>query len=434
MLDEITYSLLRVSCYMIHDLWYTVPCMKAKNPATTSPEEIDETLLRGVDEIIVKDHLRTKLQSGKRLRIKLGIDPTGAHLHIGHTVTLLKLRDFQQLGHVPVLIIGNATAEIGDTSDKEAERPMLSAKEVTKNEKTYLAQIGKLIDLTNAEVHHNADWLNKVGFRELSAMADQFSVSDFIARDLIRRRLAAGSRVSLREALYPLMQGYDSVAIKADVELGGIDQRFNMLAGRTLQEFYKQDAQDVVVLRYITDGTGKKMSKTSGNTINVLDTADDMYAKAMRIPDDAIISHFEIATRVPMKTVQEYSARLNTGENPKNIKAFLAKELVTMYHDAKAAEKAHERFETVFAKGEISDEALREIPVDHGNDLENIVHEHGLFPSKSEFRRLVEGGGVRDLTTGEKITDPKQKITIPLNIKLGKHKFIRIIIKRKPKE
>ncbi len=408
--------------------------MKPKNRVSVSPEAIDELLSRGVDEVIIKDHVRAKLLEGKPLRIKFGIDPTGEDIHIGHAAPLLKLRDFQQLGHLPVLIIGNATAEIGDTSDKESERPMLDAARVKKNEKNYLKQIGKIIDLTNAEVHHNADWLNKLKFSELGKLADQFSLSDFIARDTIKRRLITGSRVNLREVLYPLMQGYDSVAIQADVELGGIDQRFNLLSGRTLQAYAGQEAQDVVVLRYITDGQGKKMSKTAGNTINLLDTPSDMYAKAMRIPDAAIISHFEIATRVPMKAVQEYSARLNSGENPKNLKMILAKELVAMYHDEKIAAKAESTFESMFSKGEIVEEALQEIPVDHGNDLENIVQEHSLLASKSEFRRLVEGGGVRDLSTGEKITDPKRKITIPISLKLGKHKFIKIIIKRKPKQ
>ncbi|MBP9771714.1 MAG: tyrosine--tRNA ligase [Candidatus Pacebacteria bacterium] len=407
--------------------------MKRKKPVITSADAIDEILSRGVHEVIERAHLRAKLLEGRPLRVKLGIDPTGENIHIGHAAPLLKLRDFQELGHTAVLIIGNATAEIGDTSDKDSERPMLTATDVKKNEKTYLKQLGKLIDLDAAEVHHNADWLNKVKFRDLGNMADQFSVSDFISRDNIKRRLLAGTRVSLREVLYPIMQGYDSVAIKADIELGGIDQRFNLLAGRTLQAYAEQEAQDVVVLRYITDGEGKKMSKSMGNTINLLDTPDDMYAKAMRIPDGAIISHFEIATRVPLKTVQEYSARLNTGENPKNIKTLLAQELVGMYHGKSAADKAHASFDNLFAKGEVSDEAMTEIPVDPGNDLEAIVHEHGLLPSKSEFRRLVEGGGVRDLTTGEKITDPKRKITIPLSLKLGKHKFIKIVIRRKQK-
>ncbi len=414
-------------------MWYTVSCMKRKKPVITSQEAIEEILSRGVHEVIDAKNLRAKLLKGTPLRIKLGIDPTGENIHIGHAAPLLKLRDFQDLGHTAVLIIGNATAEIGDTSDKESERPMLSAADVKRNEKTYLKQLGKIIDLSNTEVHHNADWLNKVKFRDLGMMADQFSVSDFIARDNIKRRITTGTRVSLREVLYPIMQGYDSVATRADVELGGIDQRFNLLAGRTLQAHAGQESQDVVVLRYITDGEGKKMSKSMGNTINLLDTPDDMYAKAMRIPDGAIISHFEIATRVPLKTVQEYSARLNAGENPKNIKVILATELVRMYHGAKAAEKAHQTFEALFAQGNVKEEALTEIPADSGNDLEAIVHEHKLLPSKSEFRRLVVGGGVRNLTTGEKITDPKQKITIPISLKLGKHRFIKIVLRRKKK-
>lgn len=413
--------------------WYTVAYMKPKSPVITSPEAIDEVLSRGVDEVIVKDHLRNRMIKGNHLRVKLGIDPTSPNIHLGRSVALLKLRDFQNLGHTPVLIIGDATGIVGDTSDKESERPMLTSAEVKKNEKNYLTQIGKIIDLKHAEVHHNSTWLNKLKFGEIGDQANQFSVSDFIARDNIKRRLDDGKRVSLREMIYPLMQGYDSVAIKADVEIGGVDQRFNLLAGRVLQKHYGLQEQDIVMGPLLSGTDGRKMSSSWGNVIAITDTPDDMFAKVMRVRDELIIFFFELCTRIQIEKVREYSAQLNAGENPKTIKTLLARELVTMYHDEKTAKKAHENFETMFSKGEIVEEALTEIPVDPGNNLENIIHEHKLLSSKSEFRRLIEGGGVRDIATGEKITDPKRKIIIPVVLKLGKHRFIKIVIKRKPR-
>ncbi len=407
--------------------------MKAKNKVITDPRRIDEVLSRGVSKIVTTDHLRARMLSGEKLRIKLGIDPTGTNLHIGHAVPILKLRDFQELGHTVVLIIGDATATVGDTSDKESERPMLTVKDVKKNEKTYLKQIGMILDLDTIEVHHNSRWLNKLTFAELADEANQFSVADFISRDNIKRRLASGSRVSLREMLYPLMQGYDSVAVKADVELGGDDQWFNLLSGRPLQQHHNQEPQDIMTFKLLTAGDGKKMSKSLGNTINLLDSADDIFGKTMRLGDDAIIDCFELCTRVPLETVRAYSARLNAGENPKVIKEDLAEALVTMYRGAKAAQQARERFNTLFSKKEVAAEELVDVAADEDASLEDIVETHKLSPSKSEFRRLVMGGGVRDLTTGEKITDPKHRIVVPIKLKLGKRQFIRIVIRQKKK-
>ncbi|MEN9405269.1 MAG: tyrosyl-tRNA synthetase, tyrosyl-tRNA synthetase [Candidatus Parcubacteria bacterium] len=410
------------------------PDMARKNNVITDLKRIDELLSRGTAQVVQIEHLKKLLASGKPLRIKYGIDPTGENIHIGHAIPILKLRDFQELGHTVVLIIGDATATVGDTSDKESERPMLTAKDVKKNEKTYLKQIGMLIDLEKTEVHHNSRWLNKLTFAELADEANQFSVADFIARDNIKRRLDKGSRVSLREMLYPLMQGYDSVAIKADVELGGLDQWFNLLSGRALQAHHKQEPQDIITMKLLTAGDGKKMSKSFGNTINLLDSADDMFGKTMRLGDGVIIDCFELCTRVPLDQVRAYSARLNAGENPKSIKEDLAEALVTMYKGTKAAKQARERFNTLFSKKEVGAEDLVDVAVDEDVTLEDIIETHKLSPSRSEFRRLIMGGGVRDLETGEKITDPKRRIVVPINLKLGKRQFIRIIIKRKKKD
>ncbi|MEK7562487.1 MAG: tyrosine--tRNA ligase, partial [Patescibacteria group bacterium] len=212
----------------------------------TNQQKIDEILTRGVDEVIDKESLEKKLRSGKKLRVKLGIDPTSPNLHIGRAIPLLKLRDFQEAGHKIVLIIGDFTGVIGDTSDKESERPMLDEKAVKQNMKTYVSQAGKILDIKKCEVRYNSEWLKKLNYAEIGLQADIFSLAEFNARENIRKRLDEGKRVSLRELLYPLMQGYDSVAVKADVEIGGTDQRFNLLAGRDLQKFYKQDPQDII--------------------------------------------------------------------------------------------------------------------------------------------------------------------------------------------
>ncbi|QQR82233.1 tyrosine--tRNA ligase [Candidatus Campbellbacteria bacterium] len=400
---------------------------KAHTAVITDPQRIQEVLLRGVVEIISADNLKKKLESGKRLRIKLGIDPTGSNLHIGHANNLLKLRDFQQLGHIPVLIIGDATGVIGDTSDKESERPMLSQKEVKANEKTYLKQIGKIIDLSRAEVHHNSKWLNTLSFAEIGEQADQFSISDFIARDIIKRRLVAGRRVSLRETLYPLMQGYDSVAIKADVELGGTDQRFNMLSGRVLQQHYKQEPQDIMIMELLPGTDGRKMSKSLGNTINIFDTPNTMYANTMRVHDDLMMKYFEICTRVPGEDVaclqKEFVSR------PRELKMRLAREIVTMYHSPDAAQKAEEEFVKVFSNRELPT-TIPEASVGDSTSLEDVLVQEGVVPSKSEIRRLVEGGGLRDAETGEKIQEVKMPIAKSVILRIGKKKFLKITVKR----
>ncbi len=261
------------------------------------------------------------------------------------------MRDLQELGHKIVFIIGDFTGVIGDTSDKESERPMLSEKQVKENMKSYVKQVKKLLDIEKAEVHHNSDWLKKLGYKEISKQADQFSVSEFISRENIKKRLDQGTRVSLREVLYPLMQGYDSVAIKADLELGGTDQRFNLLAGRKLQQFYGQTPQNILMVDLIPGTDGRKMSSSWGNTINLLDEPDNMFGKVMSIPDDLIITYFESCTRVPMKEVSALAKALFAEEiNPRDAKMKLAFEITKIYWNEKKAQKAQENFVKIFQK------------------------------------------------------------------------------------
>jgi len=392
----------------------------------TDEKKIDEVLSRGVNEVINKDSLKKKLLSGKRLNIKLGIDPTSSSLHLGRAVLLLKLRDFQELGHKAILLIGDSTGVIGDTSDKESERPMLSKKDIATNMKTYFKQAGKLINLWKAKKVYNSKWLNKLGYNEIGEHADLFSVSDFISRDNIKKRLTAGKRVSLREMLYPLMQGYDSVAVKADVEVGGTDQRFNLLAGRTMQEHFKQEPQNILMMDLIRGLDGRKMSSSWGNTINILDEPNDMYGKIMSAGDDVIIPYFISCTRIPMGEIEETEKKLkNNAVNPRDIKMELAKEIVSIYHDKEKAEKAEVDFVKTFQKKEIPED-IKKIEITVGKILIDILLGEGIVSSKSDFRRLVDGGAISSIETGEKITDPNYKIEKSETLKIGKKKFVKI--------
>lgn len=395
----------------------------------TDPEKIDELLTRGVEEVIDIEHLRERLLSGKQLRIKLGIDPTSPNLHLGRSVPLLKLKDFQDLGHQIVLITGDFTGVIGDTSDKDSERPMLQDEQIEHNKKSYFEQADKILDLDKVETRFNSEWLEKLTYKEIGEQADVFSVNQFIQRDVIRRRLEEGNRVVLREVLYPLMQGYDSVAIKADVELGGLDQRFNLLAGRDLQRHYNQEPQDIIMNPLINGLDGRKMSSSWGNVINILDEAGDMFGKVMSANDDVLITYFTMLTRVPMQQVREYEQQLTQGVNPRDVKMELAHEITCMYHSQEAADQAQKDFEEAFSKGGVPEE-INETQVEKGKELIEALVEAGVVPSKSEIRRLIESGAVKNTETGEKIEDPKEKVIATITLKVGKKKFIRIRVKK----
>ena len=389
----------------------------------TDEKKIEEILTRGVEEIIVRKDLEEKLKSGKTLRIKLGIDPTSPNIHIGRAIPLLKLRDFQELGHKIVFIVGDFTGVIGDTSDKDSERPMLSDEVIKKNMKDYVDQAGKIIDLSKCEIYYNSEWLGKLTYGEIGTQADCFSLSDFSSRENIKRRLDAGTRVSLREILYPLMQGYDSVAVKADVEIGGTDQRFNLLAGRKLQEKYGQNSQNIIMNPLLIGIDGRKMSSSWGNTINLKAEFNDMYGKVMSLSDGLIIQYFNLTTRVPMSEIEEVKKM-----NLRDQKMKLAYEIVKIYHGEKKAEEAQENWENVFSKKEIP-ETMEEINAGAGKLLSEILVENKILASKGEWRRLIEGKGVHDLEKNENITDPNLKISENLTLKIGKKRFLKILIK-----
>ncbi len=390
-------------------------------------QEIDEILSRGVEEVIDIRDLKEKLLSGKTLRIKLGIDPTSPNLHLGRSVPLLKLRDFQKLGHKIVFIVGDFTGVIGDTSDKDAERPMLDSKTIKENLKTYKKQVGKIIDISKADFKLNSSWLKKLNYVDIAEQANIFSINQFISRDNIRRRLDEGKRVSVREMIYPLMQGYDSVAVKSDVEIGGTDQKFNLLSGRDMQKHFGQEPQNIIMNPIIEGLDGRKMSSSWGNTVNFLDSANEMFGKIMSLQDVFVIKYFEILTRVPMEQVYKYRDQLENGENPKNIKIILAKEIVKMYHSQKDAESAHISWEETFSKGGIPTD-IEEVNVSNGTKLKNILVENKIVESGSEVVRLLKAGAIKNTETDEKIMEDIE-ITQNQILKIGKRRFVKVIVK-----
>lgn len=383
------------------------------------------TLLeRGVEEVIDKKHLEERLAKGEKLRIKLGIDPTSPDIHIGRAVVLWKLREFQDLGHTAVLIVGDFTGQIGDTSDKESERPMLSEKEVNENLKGYFKQAFKILDKNRTETQYNSKWLKKLGFLEIGKMADRFGLHEFSSRELIKKRIEAGKRVSLREVLYPLMQGYDSVAVKADVELGGTDQRFNLLAGRAIQPLYNQNPQDIVITKFPLVGTdGRKMSSSWGNVINITDEPGDMFGKVMSIHDELMPQYLELATRLPHEEIKILVNQIKDGDNHRNVKIRLAREIVALYHGEKAAREAVKEWEKVFSNKELPQE-IKEVP-GNGMRLVDFMTEHSLATSSSEAKRLLDQGAVSvndEVVKGWGHTLKKEDV-----VQVGPRKFLKVV-------
>ncbi|OGG61559.1 tyrosine--tRNA ligase [Candidatus Kaiserbacteria bacterium RIFCSPHIGHO2_02_FULL_49_34] len=388
----------------------------------TDEKRIDAVLSRGVAEVIGAEELKKRMLAGEKLRIKLGIDPTSKNVHIGRSIPLLKLRDFQELGHQIVLIIGDATGVIGDTSDKTAERPMLEQATIDENKEAYYDQIAKILDMDKVEFCHNGDWLNKLSFREIGEIADIFSVAEFIARENIRLRLDAGKRVSLREMMYPLMQGYDSVAVRSDVEIGGSDQRFNNLAGRTIQPHFGQKPQSIVLGPIINGVDGQKMSSSKGNVIALTMEPNEMFGKVMSMRDDDIITYLTVCTRIPLEEIAEMSHQLSQGMNPRDIKMRLAHELVRMYYTQGAADAAQQAFIDTFQKGGIPDD-VEEISTPY---IDTLL-EKEIIKSKTELRTLLAAGAVSNIETGEKYEIFPEKITKPTVLKIGKRRFVKLI-------
>ena len=390
----------------------------------TDSQTIDIILNRGVADVIVRKDLEAKLKAGKPLRIKLGIDPTGFDLTIGHAVVLRKLRQFQEAGHHILLLFGTFTGKIGDPTGKSQTRTALSDEDIQANMKDYLQQAGKILDIEKVEVVNNGDWLSPMNFADVLKLAGTFTVAQMLERDMYQERIKQEKEINLVEFLYPLMQGYDSVAIKADVELGGTDQTFNLLAGRKIQEKFGQKPQNILTVPILVGLDGhEKMSKSLGNYIALNDTPNDMFGKTMSIPDNVMLNFFELCTDVELK-----EAEIKIKESPRDAKVWLAQEIVKLYHDAAAAESAYQDFQTKFVKKDVPDEMPEfSIGKNEIGILDLIVNTTKFTPSTSEARRLIKQNAVS--VDGEKITDPNALVPISGKhvLKVGKRKFGRIV-------
>lgn len=391
---------------------------------------IENLISRGTVEVIVREDLEKKLKSGKKLKVKLGIDPSGADLHIGHMVVIKKLNEFLQAGHHIDLVFGNFTGQIGDPTDKDSARPMRTQKELEKNAEKYLEQAGKILDTGKVNVAWNADWLGKLKFDEVIKLAQAFTVPQMWERDMYQERLKKGNTVYLHEFLYPLMQGYDSVALKSDLELGGTDQTFNLLAGRPIQKAYGIEPQNILTVPLLVGTDGKeKMGKSLNNYIGVTEPPKEMYGKVMSITDELIVPYFELATYVEIEEIENIKKALKEGENPKNLKMQLARELVELYHDKDSAKKAEKEFQEIFAKKGTPDEVETKKVSDKKMNIIELIAETNLLASKGEIRRLILGGGVK--VDGKKIESIEEEIDASTEklLQLGKRKFVKVIAK-----
>ncbi len=386
----------------------------------TDTKKINGILTRNVSFLKPKDQLKEQLESGKQLRVKFGIDPTGNRIHVGRASTLIKLREFQDLGHKIVLIVGDFTARVGDASDKTKERPMLTKEDIEKNLENYLTEIGRVLNIDKCEVRNNSEWLGKLDFNEIAELANNFSIAEMLDRENFSQRYKNGIRISLREFMYPLMQGYDSVAIKADVEVGGNDQLFNMLAGRTLQKAFNLDPQSVMGTTLLNAADGTKMSTSIGNCIFIDETPNEMYGKLMASRDEEMIAYFEGLTKVDMEEAQ----KMIEGD-PRSAKAWLAREVVAFFHDEKAAEKAEEEFNAVFRdKGKPTD--IPEISIKKGTQLVDFLADEKLVSSKSDGKRLILQNGVKVNSAVAK--DGTQELVDGDEVRVGKRKWVIVKI------
>lgn len=396
---------------------------------STDPQKIKEILERGVEDVIVKEHLLAALRSGKQLRVKFGIDPTSTDLHLGHAVVLRKLRALQELGHTIVLIIGDFTATIGDPSGKSKTRPPLSPDDVGKNMRDYLDHAGKIINIKRAEVRYNSEWLEKLGGAKILELLSLVSVNQILERDDFAKRLREHQSIRVHELLYPVMQAYDSVMVQADLECGGTDQTFNMLMGRTLMERMGQLPQDVLMVPIIEGTDGKdKMSKSLGNYIGISDASQDMFGKIMSIPDELILKYFWLCADVSQDELDDYQKRLAQGANPRDIKIELGKAIVALYHSQKDADEAATDFEKVFSKKELPEDMPAHTLSKNPITLPELLVEAKLSASKSDAKRLVEQGGVEINGATEK--DWRKEITFKGGevAQAGKRKFVKIVL------
>ncbi len=397
-----------------------------------SSKPVTEALLeirRGAEEILVETELIERLENGKSLRVKVGFDPTAPDLHLGHTVLINKMRQFQDLGHEIIFLIGDFTGMIGDPSGKNATRPALSREEIDQNALTYKEQVFKILDPDKTIVDFNSRWGSELGAEGMIRLASRYTVARMLERDDFSTRYRDGQPIAIHEFLYPLMQGYDSVALKADVELGGTDQKFNLLVGRELQKQYGLEPQIVLTMPLLEGLDGvQKMSKSLGNTVGITEPPVEMYGKLMSISDELMWRYFELLSFRPLADIRRLQEEVTAGVNPRDVKYQLAHEIVERFHSASDAEKAHQSFVNQFQHGEIPDE-IAKVDIDNqGNDMPvaNVIKSAGLAGSTSEVYRLMAQGAVR--IDGERVDD--RRLTIKTGVsalfQVGKRRFARI--------
>ena len=394
----------------------------------TSPKKIEEILTRSVEEIIEKESLIKKLKSGKQLRIKFGVDPTAPELHLGNAVILWKLKEFQELGHTIIFIIGDFTAQIGDPTDKLTARKTLTEKEIKANMKTYKEQVGEILDLNKTEIIYNNRHLSKMKLAEIYRISQFFTVNQILERDMFQERRRAEKPIWLHEFMYPIFQAYDSVVVKADIEIGGNDQLFNMMAGRQLQPHFNQPPQDVITIKLLVGTDGKrKMSKSFGNYIGIQELANEQYGKIMSIPDESIIDYFELCAHLSLMEVEKIKKELkNKKLNPRDAKAKLAYEIVALYHGKPAAQKAEKEFNRIFKEKELPSEMPSIKITDKNINILDLLVKTKLASSKAEAKRLIEQKGVK--IDDEIQEDWRKNILIKsvMIIQVGKRKFVKI--------
>ncbi|HXU43683.1 MAG TPA: tyrosine--tRNA ligase [Burkholderiales bacterium] len=390
-------------------------------------EQSVQTIRRGCDELIVEEELVKKLTSGRKLRIKLGLDPTAPDLHLGHTVVINKLRDFQSLGHQVQFLIGDFTGMIGDPTGKNQTRPPLSREEILANAKTYREQAFKILDPEKTQILFNSEWSNQLGAEGMVKLAARYTVARLLERDDFSKRLKNNQPIAVHELLYPLMQGYDSVAMKADVELGGTDQKFNLLVGRELQKDYGQEPQCVLTMPLLEGTDGKdKMSKSLGNYIGITESPKEMFGKLMRISDTLMWRYIELLSFAAGEKVALWKKEVASGRNPREVKVVFAKEIVARFHSAAAAEQAEAEFDAMFRDGALPQDMPEKTVSETA--IVKVLKQADLVPSTSEAARMIEQGGVK--INGEKVSDKNLSLRRgeTLVIQVGKRKFARVRI------
>ena len=392
-----------------------------------------ELIRRGAHEVIVEEDLRRKLAKGKPLRVKAGFDPTAPDLHLGHTVVLNKMRQFQDLGHHVMFLIGDFTGMIGDPSGRNVTRPPLTPEQIADNAETYKSQVFKVLLPEKTEILFNSTWSSQLGAAGMVKLAGKYTVARMLERDDFSKRFAEQRPISIHEFLYPLMQGYDSVAMRADVELGGTDQKFNLLVGRELQKDYGQEPQVIITMPLLESLDGvNKMSKSLGNYVGINDAPADMFGKIRSISDDLMWRYIELLSFAPMSAVEQWKREVAGGANPRDVKARFAAEIVERFHDRQAAQAARDGFDARFREGAIPEDLAEQVIELEGEaaPLVQVLKSSGVCPSTSEAHRMIEQGGVR--VNGEKVTDKAMKLGAGATyvLQVGKRKFAKVALRR----